>query len=81
MSPQLAQVVARSAAHAQVEVLRTPVRPPPSSGSPPSDSTLRAGQVPMLPPQGTRVPVWIVVVIAGVCLAAGFLAGFLAGQP
>jgi len=80
MSPQLAQVIARSGAHAQVEVLRTPVRPPPSSGRPPSDSTLRAGEVPMLSPLGTRVPVWIMVVVAGVCLAAGFLAGFLVGQ-
>ncbi len=81
MSPQLAEVVARSGAHAQIEVLRTPVRPPYSDGSPPTDSTLRAGEVPMLPPHGSRVPMWIAVVVAAVCLAAGFLAGFIAGQP
>ena len=80
MSPQLAQVVARSGAHAQVEVLRTPVRPPPSDGTPPSNATLRAGQVPMLPPHGSRVPMWIAIVVAAVCLAAGFLVGFLVGQ-
>ena len=80
MSPQLAQVVARSGAQAQVEVLRTPVRPPPSDGTPSSGSTLRAGQVPMLPPQGASVPAWIVVLVALVCLAAGFLLGFIAGH-
>ena len=77
MSPQLAQVVARSGAHAQIEVVRTPARPPPSDGVPASHSTLRAGQVPMLPPHGTQVPMWIVVVVGVICLAAGFLAGFL----
>jgi serine/threonine-protein kinase len=81
MSPQLAQAVARSGAHAQVEVLRSSARPPPSDGSPPNDSTLRAGQVPMLAARGTRVPIWIVVVVAAVCLMAGFLAGFLVAQP
>jgi serine/threonine-protein kinase len=81
MSPQHAQVVARSSAHAQIEVLRTPVGPPPSAGLPPSDSTLRAGEVPMLPPHGSRVPMWIAVVVAALCLLAGFLAGFIAGQP
>ena len=80
MSPQLAQVVARSGAHAQVEVLRTPVRPPAEASAPPSNSTLRAGQVPMLPPHGARVPMWILVVVAVICLAAGFLAGFVTGR-
>ncbi len=78
MSPQLAQVVARSSPQPQIEVLRTPVRPPPAAGSPPSDRTLRAGDAPiMFAPQRARVPVWILVVVAAVCLVAGFLAGFL----
>jgi serine/threonine protein kinase len=82
MSPQLAtQAVARSGAHAQVEVLRAPSRPSPSDASPPTDSTLRAGQVPMLAPHGTQVPMWIVVVVAAVSLMAGFVAGFVAGHP
>jgi hypothetical protein len=82
MSPQLAEVVARSGAHARVEVLRTPVpRPPSSSGTPPTDHTLRAGQAPMLAPPAARVPMWIAVLVAVVCLAAGFLAGFVAGRP
>jgi serine/threonine-protein kinase len=80
MSPQLAHVIARSSPQAQIEVLRSPLRPPPSAGSPPSDNTLRAGEVPMLAPQGSRVPVWIVAVVAAVCLAAGFLVGFLAAR-
>jgi serine/threonine protein kinase len=82
MSPQLAQAVARSGAYTQVEVLRTPVRPPPSSDRMPwSDGTLRAGEVPMLPAHGARVPMWIVVVVAAICLTGGFLLGFAVGQP
>jgi eukaryotic-like serine/threonine-protein kinase len=80
MSPQLAQVVGRSGGHPQVEVLRTPVHPPEGDGPPPSHTTLRAGQVPMLPPRGTQVPLWIAVVVAAICLAAGFLAGFVAAS-
>jgi eukaryotic-like serine/threonine-protein kinase len=78
MSPQLAQVVARGGAHAQIEVLRTPMRPP--SEGPPNSRTLRAGDVPVLAPQETRVPVWILVVVAVVCLVAGFLGGFIVGS-
>jgi serine/threonine-protein kinase len=81
MSPQLAEVVARSGAHARIEVLRMPVpRSPHSSGTPPTDNTLRAGQVPMLAPPAARAPMWMVVLVAAVCLAAGFLAGFVAGR-
>jgi serine/threonine-protein kinase len=80
MSPQLAQVVARSGSHAQIEVLRTPVRPPPSVGSPSSDRTLRAGDVPMLARHGSRVPMWIVVFVGVVCGVAGFLAGFVVAR-
>jgi eukaryotic-like serine/threonine-protein kinase len=80
MSPQLAQVVARSSAQAQIEVLRTPVRPPPSDGSPSSDRTLRAGDAPMLARHETRVPIWVLVVVGAVCTVAGFLAGFLVAQ-
>ncbi|HMI82460.1 MAG TPA: serine/threonine-protein kinase [Polyangiaceae bacterium] len=80
MSPQLAQVVARGGAHAQIEVLRTPVRPPASERGPRGDSTLRAGEVPMLAPQGSNVPMWIAVVVATICLAAGFLAGFVVAR-
>jgi serine/threonine-protein kinase len=81
MSPQMAEVVARSNAHARIEVLRTPVpRPPPPSGLPATDSTLRAGEVPMLAPPAARVPMWIAVLVGVVCLVAGFLAGFVAGR-
>jgi serine/threonine-protein kinase len=80
MSPQLAHVVARSSPHPHIEVLKTPVRPPPSDRSPSSDRTLRAGDVPMLARHGSRVPMWIVVVVGVVCGAAGFLAGFVVAR-
>ncbi|MET0595771.1 MAG: serine/threonine-protein kinase [Polyangiaceae bacterium] len=84
MSPQLAPAVAvgRPSGHAQVEVVRTPrpPPPPPPEGVPATDSTLRAGQVPMMLPKGTRVPLWLTVVIALLCLAGGFVAGYFVAQ-
>ena len=81
MSPQLAHAVARSGAHAQIEVVRTPMHPPAFDGSRSKDSTLRAGQIPMLAPHGTHVPMWILVVVALICLLGGFLAGFVVASP
>jgi eukaryotic-like serine/threonine-protein kinase len=80
VSPQLAQAVARSAAHAPIEVVRTPVRPPPSEAAPTSHTTLRAGQIPMLSPRAAQVPMWIAVVVAVLCLTAGLLVGFVVGR-
>lgn len=84
MSPQLAPAVAvgRPSGHAQVEVVRTPrpPPPPPPEGLPATDSTLRAGQVPVILPKGTRVPLWVVVVVAILCLAVGFVAGYFVAQ-
>jgi serine/threonine-protein kinase len=81
MSPQMAEIVTRNSGPLQVEVIRTPVRPPPpSDGTPRVDTTLRAGQVPVLVPAAGSVPVWVLVLVAIVCLVGGFLAGFVVGR-
>ena len=77
LSPQLALVAERSGGQAQVEVLRTPLPRPPASRAEPSTSTLRAGQVPVLVPQQDRIPIWIAVLVAALCLVTGFVAGFV----
>jgi eukaryotic-like serine/threonine-protein kinase len=80
MSPQLAEVVARSGAQARIEVLRAPLRISPSEGAPRTESTLRAGQIAVMTPRGQRVPLWLAVSVAVLCLAIGFVAGFFVAQ-
>jgi len=82
MSPELPKGIS---AHApamppQVQVVapaQVPVNP---SARPPSDSTLKAGEIPMLAGPSVRVPLWVVIVVALLCLGVGFGAGFIAGR-
>jgi serine/threonine-protein kinase len=80
MSPQLAPFVPRTSSEPQVEVLRSPPRPPASSTPPPDGSTLREGQAPVIVARTPGAPLWVVFLVAFVCLALGFLAGFLVAQ-
>jgi len=64
----------------QVQVL-TPVPPAPGpSVRPPSDSTLKAGEMPMLAGPGVRVAVWVLIVVGLLCLGVGFGAGLIVGR-
>jgi hypothetical protein len=78
MSPQLAPFVPRTSSEPQVEVLRSPPKPPASGAPPANGSTLREGQAPMIVARTQGAPWWVVILVAVACLGLGFLAGFLA---
>jgi len=82
MSPELPKGISghAQAMPPQVQVVApTPAQPSPSA-RPPSDSTLKAGEMPMLAGPGVRVALWVVIVVALLCLGVGFGAGFIVGR-
>ena len=53
---------------------------PASPARPPSDSTLKAGELPVLARRGSGAPVWVVFAFAVLGLVVGFVAGFFVGR-
>jgi len=82
MSPELPKGIS---AHGtpllpQVQVVAPQPASPGPSARPPSDSTLKAGEMPMLAGPGVRVALWVVIAVAILCLGLGFGAGLIAGR-
>jgi serine/threonine-protein kinase len=63
----------------RVEIVAPPAPPPPSP-RPDLEVTLRGSDAPMLPARRSGMAAWIVVVIALVCVALGFVAGLVVGK-
>jgi len=81
MSPELPKGVSLRAAPPQVQIVTSPsVAPRKSVRAPDLDQTLRASDAPFVSLPAAGVRAWIVVVVAIVCLAIGFAAGFAVGQ-
>jgi serine/threonine-protein kinase len=84
MSPELPKGISAHGPAAlpqvQVQVIAPPQPAPSPPGRPPSDSTLKAGEMPMLEGPGLRVPLWVLIVVAIFCLGVGFGAGFVVSR-
>jgi serine/threonine-protein kinase len=84
MSPELPKGISAHGPAAmpqvQVQVVAPPAPAPFPPARPPSDSTLKAGEMPMLAGPGMRVPLWAVFIIALLCLGIGFAAGFVVSR-
>jgi serine/threonine-protein kinase len=63
----------------QVQIVAPPPPPPPSP-RPDLEVTLRGSDAPMLPVPRSGMAAWVVVVIALVCVALGFVAGMVVGK-
>ncbi|HKQ71911.1 MAG TPA: hypothetical protein VJT73_21350, partial [Polyangiaceae bacterium] len=80
MSPELPRGVPQKSAPPQIQVLPTPVPPADPVSRPIFDSTLKAGDVPVIEQPGARVPVWLLFLVALACLAIGIAVGVFVGR-
>jgi serine/threonine-protein kinase len=81
MSPELPKGISVQGPIAAPQVhIVAPMPAPVMPARPPSDSTLKAGELPMLEAPGIRVALWVLFVVAFLCLGLGFAAGFIAAK-
>jgi serine/threonine-protein kinase len=78
MSPQLPKAAAMaSSAQPQIQVVQAPASPAlPAAPRMVGDSTLKAGEMLMVPAPRSGVPLWLATLLAFVCLGVGFAVGF-----